>query len=50
MFHRTVEQPQALPILTDESTFTGKIHVIVGGNSGLGLETARHPVRCVVDN
>ncbi|KAF6817369.1 hypothetical protein CPLU01_13615 [Colletotrichum plurivorum] len=44
MLRLTAEQYRKLPILGDESTCAGKTYVITGGNSGLGLETARHLV------
>lgn len=44
MLRLTAEQYRTLPILADESTCSGKTYVITGGNSGLGLETARHLV------
>ncbi|KAK2773329.1 short-chain dehydrogenase reductase family [Colletotrichum kahawae] len=44
MLRLTAEQYRKLPILVDESTCVGKTYVITGGNSGLGLETARHLV------
>ncbi|KAF6845532.1 short-chain dehydrogenase, partial [Colletotrichum musicola] len=44
MLRLTAEQYRKLPILVDESTCAGKTYVITGGNSGLGLETARHLV------
>lgn len=44
MLRLTAEQYKRLPILADESTCSGKTYVITGGNSGLGLETARHLV------
>lgn len=40
----TAEQYRKLPILVDESTCAGKTYIVTGGNSGLGLETARHLV------
>lgn len=44
MLRLTAEQYTKLPIVADESTCSGKTYVITGGNSGLGLETARHLV------
>ncbi|KAF6784158.1 short-chain dehydrogenase [Colletotrichum sojae] len=44
MLRLTAEQYRKLPILVDESACAGKTYVITGGNSGLGLETARHLV------
>lgn len=44
MLRLTAEQYQKLPIVADESICSGKTYVITGGNSGLGLETARHLV------
>ncbi|KAK1454244.1 short-chain dehydrogenase [Colletotrichum cuscutae] len=44
MLRLTAEQYRKLPILVDESSCVGKTYVITGGNSGLGLETARHLV------
>lgn len=44
MLRLTAEQYQKLPIVADASTCSGKTYVITGGNSGLGLETARHLV------
>jgi len=35
-----------LPVLTNASICSGKTYIVTGGNSGLGLETARHFVRC----
>lgn len=40
-----VEQYAKLPILIHSTTCTGKTYIVTGGNSGLGLETARHLVR-----
>ncbi|KAA8646570.1 uncharacterized protein ATNIH1004_008003 [Aspergillus tanneri] len=52
MLQLTVEQYRKLPILVDEKTCIGKTYIITGGNSGLGLKTARHLVaasaECVV--
>ena len=44
MLRLTAEQYRKLPIMADESTCSGKTYIITGGNSGLGLETARHLV------
>lgn len=44
MLRLSVEQYKKLPILAEEGTFSGKTYIITGGNSGLGLETARHLV------
>ncbi|EER38498.1 conserved hypothetical protein [Histoplasma capsulatum H143] len=44
MLRLTAEQYRKLPILVDEKTCIGKTYIITGGNSGLGLETARHLV------
>lgn len=44
MLRLTTEQYRKLPILADESTCSGKTYIVTGGNSGLGLETARHLV------
>lgn len=44
MLRLTAEQYEKLPIVADESTCSGKTYVVTGGNSGLGLETARHLV------
>lgn len=44
MLRLTAEQFRKLPILVEEDTCLGKTYIITGGNSGLGLETARHLV------
>ncbi|KAH9907279.1 hypothetical protein F4778DRAFT_721249 [Xylariomycetidae sp. FL2044] len=44
MLRLTAEQYRRLPIVADESLCAGRTYVITGGNSGLGLETARHLV------
>ncbi|KAI4603903.1 hypothetical protein KJ359_000024 [Pestalotiopsis sp. 9143b] len=44
MLKLAAEQYQKLPILANESTCSGKTYIVTGGNSGLGLETARHLV------
>ena len=52
MLRLTAEQYRKLPVLVDDKTCTGQTYIITGGNSGLGLETARHLVaasaQCVV--
>lgn len=52
MLRLTAEQYRKLPILVDNTTCMGKTYVITGGNSDMGLETARHLVaasaECVV--
>ncbi|KAF1847272.1 NAD(P)-binding protein [Cucurbitaria berberidis CBS 394.84] len=40
------EQYAKLPVLVDPETFLGKTYIVTGANNGLGLETARHLVRC----
>lgn len=40
------EQYAKLPVLATPDTCTGKTYIVTGANSGLGLETARHLVRC----
>ncbi|KAK3382586.1 hypothetical protein B0T24DRAFT_602026 [Lasiosphaeria ovina] len=46
VIHRLLsEQYRTLPVLINESTSLGKTYIITGGNSGLGLETARHLVK-----
>ncbi|KAL4937880.1 hypothetical protein BDV06DRAFT_215561 [Aspergillus oleicola] len=49
MLRLTAEQFQRLPVLTDNKTCVGKTYIITGGNSGLGLETARHLVAASAD-
>lgn len=44
MLKLAAEQYQKLPILANETTCSGKTYIVTGGNSGLGLETARHLV------
>lgn len=44
MLRLTAEQYRRLPILANESNVAGKTYIVTGGNSGLGLETARHLV------
>lgn len=44
MLRLTAEQYKKLPILANESTCSGKTYIVTGGNTGLGLETARHLV------
>ncbi|PYH90284.1 NAD(P)-binding protein [Aspergillus ellipticus CBS 707.79] len=52
MLRLTAEQYCKLPVMVKEETCIGKTYIITGGNSGLGLETARHLVaasaECVV--
>lgn len=40
------EQYAKLPILANPETCAGKTYIVTGANNGLGLETARHLVRC----
>jgi NAD(P)-dependent dehydrogenase (short-subunit alcohol dehydrogenase family) len=40
------EQYAKLPVLANSSTFSGQTFIVTGANNGLGLETARHLVRC----
>jgi NAD(P)-dependent dehydrogenase (short-subunit alcohol dehydrogenase family) len=40
-----LEQYAKLPVLVDQNTCSGKTYIVTGGNTGLGLETARHLVR-----
>jgi NAD(P)-dependent dehydrogenase (short-subunit alcohol dehydrogenase family) len=39
-----LEQYATLPVLVDQNTCSGKTYIVTGGNTGLGLETARHLV------
>ena len=40
------EQYKKLPVLVDVNTCSGNTYIVTGGNTGLGLETARHLVHC----
>ena len=41
-----VEQYAKLPVLINSGSLSGKTYIVTGANIGLGLETARHLVRC----
>lgn len=42
----TLEQFHRLPILIEPVSCSGKTYIVTGSNHGIGLETARHLVRC----
>lgn len=43
-FDILTEQFKTLPVLVDSQSCSGKVYIVTGSNTGLGLETARHLV------